>query len=59
MSLMETNREKTAREIQDDIFRKMSASKKVKLASELTHVCLGLNNLNKENENNRLIKRDG
>ena len=37
---------KTAQDIQDEIFRKMSASKKIKLASELTMFCLKLNRLN-------------
>jgi len=36
---------KTSQEIQDDIFRKMSTSKKIKLASELTSFCLKLNQL--------------
>ena len=38
---------------QDDIFRKMTAEKKLKLASELTMFCLKLNKLN---ENNRTRK---
>ncbi|MFY9493068.1 MAG: hypothetical protein WAP55_01075 [Minisyncoccia bacterium] len=36
---------KSAQDIQDDIFRKMSADKKVKLASALAMFCLSLNNL--------------
>ena len=34
---------KSAQDIQDDIFRKMSASKKIKLTSQLTMLCLKLN----------------
>ena len=37
---------KTAQEIQDDIFRKMPADKKIKLSCELTDLCLKLNSLN-------------
>lgn len=36
----------TAQEIQDNIFRKMSADKKIKLVSKLTMFCLKLNRLN-------------
>jgi hypothetical protein len=39
-------KKKTAKEIQDEIFRKMPADKKIKLASELTMFCLKLNRLN-------------
>ncbi|OGD30045.1 hypothetical protein A3J02_01030 [Candidatus Azambacteria bacterium RIFCSPLOWO2_02_FULL_46_11] len=35
-----------AQEIQDEIFRKMPADRKIKLASELTMFCLKLNHLN-------------
>lgn len=38
---------KTAQDIQDEIFRKMSASKKIKLVSDLSSFCLKLNRLNK------------
>ena len=38
---------KNAQEIQDRIFRKMSADKKIKLASELSMLCLELNKLGK------------
>ena len=37
---------KTAQDIQDGIFRKMPADKKIKLASDLTMFCLKLNRLN-------------
>ncbi len=37
---------KTAQEIQDDIFKKMSADKKIKLASNLSKFCLKLNKIN-------------
>lgn len=39
-------KEGEARDLQDKIFRKMPASKKIKLASELTMFCLKLNRLN-------------
>ena len=35
MSLTKTKKEKTAQDIQDDIFRTMSADKKINLASQL------------------------
>ncbi len=35
-----------AQEIQDKIFKKMSASEKIRIASELTMLCLKLNHLN-------------
>jgi hypothetical protein len=38
---------KNAQEIQDRIFRKMSADKKIKLAAELSMLCLELNKLGK------------
>jgi len=34
-------------EVQDEIFRKMSASEKIKLASDLSSFCLKLSQLNK------------
>ena len=37
---------KTAEEIQDDIFRKMPAEKKIRLSAELSLLCLKLNSLN-------------
>jgi len=43
---MKNKRKKSAQDIQDDIFRKMSADKKIKLASQLTMLCLKLNRLN-------------
>jgi len=42
-------REKSAQEIQDEIFRKMSANRKIKLASDLTMFCLKLSRLNANN----------
>ena len=41
---------KTGQEIQDDIFMRMSASKKLKLASELTMLCMKLNKLNENSK---------
>lgn len=37
---------KSAQDLQDEIFRKMSASKRLKIAFELTKFCLRLNRLN-------------
>ncbi len=37
---------KTAEDIQDNIFKKMSAQKKIHLVSELSAFCLKLNSLN-------------
>ena len=37
---------KTAQDIQDEIFRKMPADKKIRLTSELAMLCLKLNRLN-------------
>jgi len=37
---------KTAQDIQDEIFRKMSADRKIKLSLELSDFCLKLNSLN-------------
>ena len=42
---MKNKRKKSAQDIQDDIFRKMSADKKIRLASQLTMLCLKLNRL--------------
>lgn len=39
-------KKKTAQEIQDDVFRKMPAEKKLRLAFELSSFCLKLNSLN-------------
>ena len=36
---------KSVQEIQDELFRKMSAEKKIKLAAELSLFCLKLNRL--------------
>ncbi len=47
---MTENKEKTAQDRQDEIFRKMSAAKKIKLASELASFCLKLNCLNGNNK---------
>ncbi len=37
---------KSVQEMQDEIFRKMSAEKKIRLASELTAFCVKLHRLN-------------
>jgi len=44
------NKPLTGQEIQDEIFKKMSAEKKIKLSSELTSFCLKLNRLNGNNK---------
>lgn len=41
-----TKRIKSPEEIQDEIFRKMPAEKKIRLVSELSSFCLKLNSLN-------------
>lgn len=41
---------KSSQEIQDKIFQRMSATKKIKLASDLTMFCLKLNRLNENNK---------
>ncbi len=41
---------KTAQEVQDEIFRKMSAERKIKLSLELASFCLKLNSLNGNNK---------
>lgn len=48
---------KTGQEIQDEIFRKMPANKKIKLASELTMLCLKLNNLNENSKSREATHR--
>lgn len=57
MKLKTVQKSKTAQERQDDIFRKMSASKKVKLVSDLAIFCLKLNHLNGRNYQSRKIAR--
>jgi len=44
------NNKKSPQEIQDEIFRNMSAGKKIKLASALSMFCLKLNRLNGNNK---------
>ena len=46
MKIKNRRRKKTAQEIQDEIFRKMSADKKIHLVSELSAFCLKLNSFN-------------
>lgn len=41
---------KTAQDVQDAIFRKMSASKKLRLASDFSLFCLDLNKLGKQDD---------
>lgn len=41
---------KSAQEIQDEIFRKMSAERKISLASDFSMFCLKLNRLNGRNK---------
>lgn len=40
---MKYKKSKSAQEIQDDIFRKMSADEKIKLGSDFSTYCLGRN----------------
>jgi len=46
MKKKSTKANKTAQDMQDEIFRKMSAARKIRLSSELTSFCLKLNSLN-------------
>lgn len=46
-------KKKTAQEIQDEIFRKMPPTKKIKLISDLTSFCLKLNRLDGENKHRK------
>lgn len=43
---LRTKIKKSAQEMQDEVFRKMTVAKKIKLASELTAFCVKLNHLN-------------
>lgn len=43
----------SGQEIQDAIFKKMTAAKKFRLASELTIFCLKLNHLNGNNKSGK------
>ena len=47
---MNKNKKKSAQEMQDEIFRNMTADKKIKLASALSMFCLKLNRLNGNNK---------
>ena len=49
MRLKQKVRKKTAQEIQDEIFCRMSADKKIKLASDFSMFILRLNKLSKDN----------
>ena len=49
---------KTGQEIQDGVFRKMSADKKISLASGLTKFCLELNNLYGNNRSKKVSRSD-
>lgn len=44
--VLKTTKKLSGQEIQDKIFRKMPADKKIRLTSELTAFCLKLNRLN-------------
>ncbi len=47
---------RNVQKIQNDIFRKMSAQKKIRLASNFTSFCIKINQLNK-NGNRRTFKK--
>ena len=49
MRLKQRTIKKSAQEIQDDIFRRMSADKKLNLTSDFSMFILRLNKLNKDN----------
>ena len=48
---------KTVQDIQDNIFKEMSAEKKIKLSCELTTFCLKLNSLNGNNKSGKTSLR--
>lgn len=50
-----TAKEKSAQDQQDEIFRKMSAGKKINLASDLSMFCLKLNHLNGRNKSTNAV----
>ncbi len=50
---------KTGQEIQDEIFARMSADKKIKLASELTMLCLKLHNLSENSKSRKATHPNG
>lgn len=50
-----SKKQKSAQEIQDEIFRKMSADRKIKLGSELTMFCLKLRKLRFKDEEIRAL----
>ncbi len=52
-----TKPDTTAQKKQDEIFRKMSADKKIKLASALSMFCLKLNTLNARNNQSSKTSR--
>jgi len=45
---MRPKRKKSAQERQDEIWQKMSVTKKIRLTAELSNLCLKLNQLGKE-----------
>ncbi len=51
-------KESNTHNVQNNIFRKMSAEKKVKLTSQLAHFCLKLNNLNDKNSSREITEKD-
>lgn len=53
-----TKTKNMAQEKQDSIFKKMSASKKIKLTSELSSFCLKLNSLNGNNKSRKTSSGD-
>ena len=53
---MRKKKNKTSRRVQNDIFRNMSAEKKVRLASELSDFCLKLNKIHGGDQTRKIIK---
>ena len=56
MSPTKTKKEKSAQDIQDEIFRNMTADKKIKLTAALSMFCLKLNHLNGNNKSSQVTR---
>lgn len=59
MKKSKTKKTKNMQDIQDSIFKKMFAQKKIHLASELSSFCLKLNSLNGNIKSRRAFSKYG